>query len=141
MEYINWGIGIGVFGSILVALYFLFCRLSLIGARVEDLSQAQLHLSLANESLAQHTVGVGEHNPTAQKGSPGKHGRLVDTPSRHVQVSYGEPSEGTEGTEGEGPQNHHYAPVPDEIDNVSLNDIDNVSEFPCDLTLGLARLG
>lgn len=218
MEYLNWGIGIGVLTIILLAIYVLYYRVSLVGARVEDLSQAQLQLvALGNTCPKSHTKSRQNGNPHKSNSQDGNHpnpepyshpqsnphhyppshphGQLVesekeDRASNHrVHVSYGQGSEGSEGAEtiksgedtqkytescgGEvyprevavkpecwmkpnlqtrpeepgptshqnhiliyGPNPQRYGPIPDEIDDVSLNNVDNVSEFPCDLRLG-----
>lgn len=61
------------------------------------------------------------------------HGTIVsayDEDKERVQISYSEPSESTESNLGI----QSYAPVPDE-DDVTLNNIDNISEFPCEMSL------
>lgn len=153
MEYLNYAIGAGVLAALVIIIYMLYQKLHDVRTRLDDLDAAH-SLTLTEQAMSGHATGHaavppargGQHGqlrePVGTNGGTGGNG------SGGKRVRFSEPSECTT----EGTMDHHteasdgtasqvviygqrYGPVPDEVDNVSLRDIDNVSEFPCDLTL------
>lgn len=160
MEYLTI-IGVAILVSIVIGFYLFYCRLNDSNSRVKQLEReirlldetqeiqgAQIQKKISQrggsnnyqvsqdgsqnrsqipQQNALNTPGQNNQNNQNNQNSQSSHGSIVAEKRNAVSIcANSEPSE-------ESNNCTNYGPIPDEVDNVQLHTIENMSEYPVDL--------